>query len=362
MCTDGHPHDHAHPHPPALPLVGGDRMDVADWPGERIPLEPVDAVEVTIVCDNSFDMLLADTGPARRFRTASAAQVPCPTFESGLAGDFPHAEHGFSALVSVTKGDRTHHLLFDTGVTPDGCTENLRRLDRSPWEVEAIVVSHGHFDHAAGLAGLTATLGSAGMPVLVHPEFWNRRRVAVPGLEPFELPTTSRRGLEEAGFTIVEQRRPSFLFERSVLVTGEVDRVTPFEVGFAPHQAWRHDHWEPDPLILDDQALVVHVAGKGLVVLTGCGHAGVVNITRYARYLTNVEEVAAIIGGFHLGGPLFEPVIAPTCEALATLAPQVLVPAHCTGWKATHAIAARFPAAFVQTAVGTTLRLECPTP
>ena len=94
--------------------------------------------------------------------------------------------------------------------------------------------------------------------------------LAIPG-EPFELPTTSRRALENAGFGIIEQRQPSFLYDRSVLITGEVDRVTGFEKGFAIHQAWRGGSWEPDPLILDDQALIAHVAGRGLVVLTGCG-------------------------------------------------------------------------------------------
>ena len=94
-----------------------------------------------------------------------------------------------------------------------------------------------------------------------------------------------------------------------MLITGEVPRTTDFEQGFAIHQALRNGSWEPDPLILDDQALVVHLAGRGLVVVTGCGHAGVVNIVRYARALTGVEQVHAVLGGFHLTGALFEPVI-----------------------------------------------------
>src|SRR5947209_7203676 len=103
-------------------------------------------------------------------------------------------------------------------------------------------------------------------------------------------------------------------------------------------EAKRGGHWEPDPLVLDDQALMVHLRGRGLVVLTGCGHAGIVNITRYARQLTGVEAIHGIIGGFHLGGPGSERVIAPTIDALAELHPNVVVPAHCTGWKATHAL------------------------
>ena len=107
-------------------------------------------------------------------------------------------------------------LLFDTGITPDGCAGNLRRLGQDPADIEAIVCSHGHFDHTTGLSGLIGRLGRANLPVLIHPEFWARRRLAIPG-EPFELPTTSRRALEDAGFGIIEQRQPSFLYDRSVL-------------------------------------------------------------------------------------------------------------------------------------------------
>jgi hypothetical protein len=130
-------------------------------------------------------------------------------------------------------------------LTPDGCAENLVRLGQDPAGIEAIVCSHGHFDHTTGLSGLVGRLGPASLSVLIHPEFWNRRRLAIPGGEPFELPTTSRRALEGVGFDIIGRRQPSFLFDRSVLITGEVDRVTGFEKGFAIHQAWRGTSWEP---------------------------------------------------------------------------------------------------------------------
>ena len=332
-----------------------------EWTGEVLPLEPVDELSVLMVCDNTMDLLLPDEGPARRLSLAGMGrQVPvlaARTLREGKAPDAPVAQHGFSALVEVRKGNRVRRLLFDTGLTPDGCAENLRRLGRDPADIEAIVCSHGHFDHATGLSGLIGRLGRASLPVLIHPEFWARRRLALPGGEPFELPTTSRHALDEAGFEVIEQRQPSFLFDRSVLITGEVDRVTGFEKGFPIHQAWRGASWEPDPLILDDQALIANIAGRGLVVLTGCGHAGIINICRYAQRLTGVSTLHAIIGGFHLTGPLFEPVIADTVGALEQLAPEVIVPAHCTGWKATHAIARRLPGAFIQNSVGTTFHL-----
>ena len=103
--------------------------------------------------------------------------------------------------------------------------------------------------------------------------------------------------------------------------------------------------------------MIINVRGKGLVVLTGCGHAGVVNIARYASRLTGGQPLYALLGGFHLNGPLYEPLIPRVLDDLATLSPSVLVPAHCTGWRAQHAIAARFPEAFIPNAVGTTFWL-----
>jgi 7,8-dihydropterin-6-yl-methyl-4-(beta-D-ribofuranosyl)aminobenzene 5'-phosphate synthase len=223
-----------------------------DWTGEVLPLEPVDEVSVLTVCDNTVDILLVDQGPAKRLGLSSAlgGSVPlldAPTLQDGKAIDAPLAEHGFSALVEIRKGNSVHRLLFDTGLTPNGCVENLRRLGRDPGDLAVIVCSHGHFDHATGLSGLIDRLGPTGLPVLIHPEFWTRRRITIPGADPFELPTTSRRALEDAGFDIVENRRPSFLFDRSVLITGEVDRTSTFERGFPIHEARRDGGWAPDP-------------------------------------------------------------------------------------------------------------------
>jgi 7,8-dihydropterin-6-yl-methyl-4-(beta-D-ribofuranosyl)aminobenzene 5'-phosphate synthase len=269
------------------------------------------------------------------------------------AGEVLRAEHGFSCLVTISRAARTTRVLFDAGITQDGLIENMRRLELSPREIDIIVLSHGHWDHTTGMHGLAAALGRTQLPVLIHPEFWSRRRVALPGRAPLELPSTSRSALEWAGFDIVEQQQPSFLLDGSLLVTGEVDRTTEFEQGFPSHEAYRHGRWQPDPLILDDQAIVANVRGRGLVVVTGCGHSGIVNILRYVRRLTGHDRLHAVIGGFHLSGPRFEPIIEPTCDALADLAPDYLVPSHCTGWRAIHAMAARFPNAFIQNSVGT---------
>jgi 7,8-dihydropterin-6-yl-methyl-4-(beta-D-ribofuranosyl)aminobenzene 5'-phosphate synthase len=159
--------------------------------------------------------------------------------------------------------------------------------------------------------------------------------------------------LSHEGIEFIEERNPSYLLNACVLVTGQIERTTPFEQGFPVHFAHTAAGWQPDPLIHDDQALVMHVRRKGLVVLTGCGHAGVINTLRHAQKLTGVQKLYAVIGGFHLTGALFEPIIAPTIAAFKDLNPTVLVPAHCTGWKAIHALARELPDAYVPNSVGT---------
>jgi 7,8-dihydropterin-6-yl-methyl-4-(beta-D-ribofuranosyl)aminobenzene 5'-phosphate synthase len=325
----------------------------------NIALEPVDSVTITTLVDNHVDALLMDQGPAKRLGlpTAETPRVSAPVLEEGQTADAPLAEHGFSAMLTVRSGGREQRVLFDTGMRPDSLVENMRRLGHSPKDLEAIILSHGHFDHTTGMDGLIRALGRASLPVFLHPEAWSRRRVVLPGREPFELPTPSKSAIQGAGFEIIQEKQPSFLLDRSLLITGEVDRTTEFEKGFPIHQAKHNGDWEPDPLILDDQAAILNVRDKGLVVLTGCGHAGIVNILRYARKLTGEERIYAVLGGFHLNGPLFEPIIPQVCDALSEIGPQVIVPAHCTGWKAVHSLAARFPIAFIQNSVGTRFEL-----
>jgi 7,8-dihydropterin-6-yl-methyl-4-(beta-D-ribofuranosyl)aminobenzene 5'-phosphate synthase len=327
-------------------------------PAVEVDLEPVDSVRITTLIDNVTDVLMPDQGPARRAVPWGGPRRAAATMDSGEAPDALIAEHGFSVLVTVShSGGAEHRFLYDAGASPDGVVENMRRLEIDPSSIEAIVCSHGHFDHTTGIDGLIRTLGRANMPVLIHPHFWRRRRMVLPGREPREIPTTSRRALREAGFDVIEEQQPSFLFARSVLITGEVPRTTGYEPGLPRQQAWLHDKWQPDPLVLDDQALIMNVRGKGLVVLTGCGHAGVVNIARYARRLTGDQPLYALLGGFHLNGPVFEPLIPRGLDELAALHPNVLVPAHCTGWRAQHAMSARFGSAFIPNSVGTTFHL-----
>lgn len=347
MCTDAHgARDGAAAQAP--PSLWHDLE-----PPVSFDLEPVDEVVLTTLVDNA--VLMPDQGRARRPAATAGPRRAVRTMAEGWGPDALVAQHGYSLLVTVTKGATTHSVLFDTGITPDGVVENMRRLGVDPSSIEAIVCSHGHYDHTGGLDGLARSLGPRHLPVLLHPHFWRRRRIVVPGAEPRELPTTSRRALVDAGFEVVEDPHPSFVLDGSVLVTGEVARTTGYEPGFPGQQAWTGSAWEPDRSVLDDQALVVDVRDKGLLVVTGCGHAGVVNVCRWARRLTGERPVHAVVGGFHLNGAAFEPLIPMVLDDLAALGPAWVMPGHCTGWRAQQALATRFGQGYVASSVGAVL-------
>src|SRR6476620_9519457 len=181
MCTDdGGEFRTAMPRPAPGPAV------------DPIALVPVDEVVVTTLVDNVFDGLL--TGSDRVHRAAfSSGIVTAPLFEGGRTTAGLRAEHGFSALVTVRRGGTTTTLLFDTGISPDGMTVNAARLGIDLADVQGVVLSHGHFDHAGGLVGLAGRRGPRSLPMTVHPLIWTRRRLAAPGAVPVELPTLSRR-------------------------------------------------------------------------------------------------------------------------------------------------------------------------
>jgi 7,8-dihydropterin-6-yl-methyl-4-(beta-D-ribofuranosyl)aminobenzene 5'-phosphate synthase len=314
--------------------------------GEIAPLRPVARVDVTVLVDAYVDLLLPSDDVARR----------APVVEDWSERDQLRAEHGFALVVTVSDGDAAATVLYDAGLGRDTAVHNLDVLQIQPKNLRAIVLSHGHADHHAGLEGLARRLGRPGLPLILHPDSWRHRRIVLPSGDVWRMPPPSRSSLEAEGVTVVDERGPSLLLDDTLLVSGQTQRVTDFERGL-PWQQARVDHdWEPDPWIWDDQSVIVHVAGRGLVVLSGCSHSGAVNVLHHARRLTGVQRIHAFVGGLHLSGGLFEPIIPHTVAELTRFAPDHVVPGHCTGWRAVHELARALPAAYVQPSVGTTLR------
>lgn len=313
-------------------------------PGPHVQLREVDELTITSVMDNSIDLLMASTEVARRL----------PIAADSLEKPLPIAEHGFAALIAVREGDRWRRVLLDAGSSPTGILHNLDAMSIDPSKIEAVVLSHGHFDHSLGLPGLLERMGTSEVKMVLHPDAFLERRLVRPDAEPVRFPKLSRESLERDNVGLTVATGPTMLLDGTVLVSGEIARTTSFERGFPPNQARRSEGWEPDPLIHDDQCVVASLRGKGLVVVSGCAHAGIVNSVRYAQALTGVEAVHAVMGGFHLTGKLFEGIIPPTVAALREINPRYLVPTHCTGFAAVHEMARAFPDAFVVSVVGTT--------
>ncbi len=313
----------------------------------QLRLPEVDSAKITIIMDNSIDLLMADKAIAKRL----------PLGPRPFDHPSPIAQHGFSALIEVQQGVKQGQVLFDTGVSRTGILYNLDAMNVDTHDLQAIILSHGHADHAMGLPGLIERLGTRRLPLVLHPDAYLERKVVLPDGTESSIPAPKHSDLRQENIEIIEEVGPSMLLDNMLLISGEVERTTAFETGFRFHYALRNGSWEPDPFIMDDQCAILNVRGKGLAILTGCGHAGIINIIRHARRLTGVQTIYAVIGGFHLTGGLFEPIIPATVAALQEIKPAYVMPGHCTGWSATHQIARAMPEAFIPNSVGTTLLL-----
>jgi 7,8-dihydropterin-6-yl-methyl-4-(beta-D-ribofuranosyl)aminobenzene 5'-phosphate synthase len=156
---------------------------------QTVALLPIDSVDVTVLVDNTSDFIVPNKSPAiRAGMFGQPSVVRSPLMEGGMSFDGLVSEHGFSVLVKISHHGRDHLILFDAGMTQNAMVENMCRLSISPRDIDTIVLSHGHFDHVMGLHGLVRELGGrAKLPVLVHPEFWNKRRFVIEGREPLPV-------------------------------------------------------------------------------------------------------------------------------------------------------------------------------
>lgn len=309
-----------------------------------MPLKEVEKVEVTCLVDNNVDVLLPETDVARR------PVIAKNWYEQPLIG-----EHGFSAAVTIESGGRAHRILLDSGLDPLAASHNADVLGFDLSSCRLVVSSHGHIDHAGGLLNIRDKMDKGrSIPLVLHEDAFRNRMVKFQDGKAINLPAPDRALLAKAGYEIIEKRSHSLWLDDRLLVTGEIERANNFEKGFPNHYSEAHDgEMENDPLIKDDQAIVLNVKGKGLVVITGCGHAGIINTINYAKELAGEDRIYAVVGGMHLSGRLFEPIIPKTVSELEVLKPKHIVPCHCSGFKAMNEIARSMPSAFIQNGVGT---------
>jgi 7,8-dihydropterin-6-yl-methyl-4-(beta-D-ribofuranosyl)aminobenzene 5'-phosphate synthase len=309
-------------------------------------LREVEKVEVTCLVDNNVDVLLPNTEVARR------PVLPRDWYNQPLI-----AEHGFCAALTLhIDGIKRRRLLLDSGLDPLAASHNADVLGFDLSNCESLISSHGHIDHAGGLLNLREKMNTVKrIPLVLHEEAFRNRLVKFQDGRTVHLPAPNRSLLTNAGYDIIEKDSPSLWIDDRVLITGEIPRTNSFEKGFPNHYSELEEgKMEADPLIKDDQAIILRVKDKGLVIITGCGHAGIINTLNYAKELTGEDKIYSVLGGMHLSGGLFEPIIPTTVEELEKMKPNFVVPCHCSGLKAVTEIAKRMPTAFIQNSVGTT--------
>ncbi|MBU2547714.1 MAG: MBL fold metallo-hydrolase [Proteobacteria bacterium] len=311
-----------------------------------VELREVDRVDILTLQDNYVDLASGDSNAM----VQRALPIKGREIKNSIL-----AEHGFSAVITAVAGEDRGQVLFDFGYSEHGAAFNADALGLDMTGIGAMALSHGHFDHVGGLAGLTRMIGRPGIDLIVHPSVFKVPRF-VKITEEFKLyfPPFTREQVQETGVHPVETREPMTMLDGAVLFLGEIPRKTEFEKGMpnAYFEEGGAEKWDP---IEDDTALVLHVKGRGLVVLSGCAHSGIVNTVRYAREVTGVEPVFAVMGGFHLTGPAFEPIIGPTTEALKEIGPTYVIPTHCTGRKAVMHMEKEMPDRFIMNMSGTNL-------
>lgn len=304
-----------------------------------VNLKSADKVEITVLVDNYIDIFVPSSTPIDH-------RLPFDPSRELLA------EHGFSCLIQVFDGGEKHTILLDAGLSRRCMLWNAGVLGISLSVIEAVVLSHGHFDHIGGLCEFFSKVGE-NIPLILHPDALLKRRLNNPVRGPVDLPQVDQKTLTESGAKICLSSEPSLLGKGCVLVTGEVDRKISFETGMPGMEMYMNETWVPDP-ILDDQALVFHVRNKGLIILSGCAHAGIINTVQYSQKITGSSHVHAVLGGFHLTGPAFESRIIPTVTAMKEINPDFIVPMHCTGWNAINSFSENIPGKCILNTVGTT--------
>ncbi len=309
-------------------------------------LNPLDRVEILTLQDNYIDLTSGDSNDM----VHRAMPVKDGEIKNSLL-----AEHGFSSLITITRGTRTRTILFDFGFSPQGAAYNADTLDVDLSTVDISALSHGHMDHFGGMDALMKRVGDKKLDLVVHPEAFRKDRYHKVSEDlKVKLPILTREEVQKNGIHLKETVSPLPLLDHDALFLGEIPRVTDFEKG-APDLFYLKNGQETWDDLSDDTALAMRVKGKGLVVISGCAHAGIINTVAYAKKISGINEVFAVMGGFHLSGPTMKPAIEPTIQGLQECDPTFVIPTHCTGRDTTIRIENKMPERFVLNMVGTKL-------
>lgn len=311
----------------------GDRTRLA-YGSVKIP--EAERITITILDDNYYDFFRPDSKVAKRYQ-----------------GNM-YAEAGLGFHIETVVDGRSHSLLFDFGRTFDALSRNINTLKIDFDKLEVLALSHGHRDHFGALVELLKSRREKipkGIPLYVGEEAFAARGS---GERPDDVSVRHRlkkEDIEGLGFVkIVEIKDPTQIVSGAYL-TGNIGTVTDYEKGTPGAFVKRGDNFEQDNFI-GEQSLVLNAKGKGLVVLTGCAHVGVVNTVKHAQEITGVRKVHAVMGGFHLTEAK-EELIRRTVADIKAMAPDYVIPMHCTGFEATGVFAKEMPDQFVLNTVGT---------
>lgn len=317
-------------------------------------LKPVDSLTVDVLTDNVSDTYVSKTAFAvsefANVLRAGATRITGP----GLL----NANLGYGLRLTTKIGDQKHTLLFDTGPDGPAFLRNVKNLGINLGEVEAIAITHGHWDHMGALpeAIQTAVAGGGKPTVHVNPDMFNERGVKLKSgrIVPVALVPTQAE-MEKLGATVVNDRAERLLLDDQFYYSGQIPRVSSFEKGRVDHLCRKAPDapWEPDPLLLDERMLLVHVRHLGLILFSACSHAGIVNVCLHTKELFPDLPIYALMGGLHLGG-VMERIIPDTVEGLRPFKISYIISGHCTGWRALHALANAYGDAVSESAVGTT--------
>ncbi len=316
--------------------------DGANYPS----LVAVDAIEITILMDNYVDLILEDMGPLKR-----------PPQEKTMGLETLTAEHGLSLWLTTRRAGEEHHLLLDTGYSPGGVLHNMDLLEIDPRHLEAVVLSHGHMDHTGGLKGLLGRTRKP-LPVVAHDDaFFKRAWEKADGNTGLFPPPLDPAELKRLGAEIRIASKPLTLAGGTIMVSGPVPRRNRFEKGMPGALIQRESGWEKDQ-IQDDMALIMDLGPKGLALVSGCAHSGIINTMDWAAEMTGRDDFALVMGGFHLSGELMAEAVEPTVAGLKRYSPNLVIPLHCTGWQSSHDIARAFEGRFALSSVGSRLILD----